>query len=449
MNLYQDVFFRSTDLLRGRKTIQRLNFLRKSQYWPSEKLRQWQLDRLNRILDQAKENSPFYRNRLKDLKLPISSFETLNSIPILTKQDLRDNFDSIKCTNIPNMRFVESKSGGSTGIPVRYCWDKHGMDWNRGSVYRSAEWADIALGQKTIQMTGSHFDFKEFQKFYWKMVFWLQRYKDLPVAVITPEILEEYYVEVCRYRPSSIWGYASALDKFAEYINAKHPETDFSFLRAIITSSETLRPNQRDRINSAFGGIKVFDHYGSREMYLASECSEHSGYHIHSEVIYMEVVDKNCQSLPPGELGRIIVTDLSNEAFPFIRFEMGDVGVLAEEKVCPCGLTLPMLSRMEGRIADMVVLKDRILTPPNFTILMSDFPGIDAYQICQESMETIKVLLVKGALYNETLKDYVFKGMQALVGPNVSIEINFVADIPVPPSGKRRFIVSSVASQSL
>ena len=137
MNLYQDVFFRSLDLLRGRNTIQRLHSLRQSQHWNTEQIAAYQLKRLNALLLQAKNNSPFYQSRLADLKLPLSSLAELCNIPIITKTDIRQNQQRIRCTNIPDNRFVESRTGGSTGEPMFYFWDKQGMDWNRASVYRN------------------------------------------------------------------------------------------------------------------------------------------------------------------------------------------------------------------------------------------------------------------------------------------------------------------------
>ena len=134
MNIYQDIFFRSMDILRGRKTIERLKFLRKSQYWDRETLQHWQLSRLNELLAQAKNNSPFYRETLSHIQLPLRSLKEIENIPIIRKEDIKANGDRIKCTNIPPGRFVPSRTGGSTGEPMHYFWDKRGMDWNRASV---------------------------------------------------------------------------------------------------------------------------------------------------------------------------------------------------------------------------------------------------------------------------------------------------------------------------
>lgn len=449
MNLYQDVFFRGLDLLRGRHTIERLHFLRRSQHWDRTTLRSWQLARLNELLRQARDNSDYYRSALSHIRLPLASLDDIEQLPVLTKKQIRENFEPLQCRNLPRSRFVMSRTGGSTGEPTYYFWDKRGMDWNRGSVYRSAEWAGVALGERTIQMSGSHYDYTQTQKLLGRIVLFLQRYRDYSVAFLTDELLEQYYQSLRRFRPTSVWGYASGIHAFAGHIRKHHPEACFDFLRALITSSETLRPEQRAEINQVFGDNKVYDHYGSREMYMGSECRAHHGYHLHAEVLLVEVVDRGNRACRPGELGRILITDLSNHAFPFIRYEIGDVGAMADETPCPCGVTLPRLAKVEGRIADVVVLRDRLLTPPNFTILMSDIRGIRSYQIRQDSLDELKVYIVPDTDYTEEVGRYVVGSIAKMAGDGVQIHLEKVPEIAVPESGKRRFIISSISRERL
>jgi phenylacetate-CoA ligase len=294
-------------------------------------------------------------------------------------------------------------------------------------------------------MSGSHFDYTESQKWLNRLVYFLQRYRDYSVAYLTTELLEKYYGAVRSWRPTSLWGYASGLTAFAEFILKHHAGASFDFIRAILTSSETLRPDQREIIESAFGRGKVHDQYGSREMYIGAECREHRGYHLHAEILFLETVDKHDRPCPPGEAGRILLTDLSNHASPFIRYEIGDVGTMDGEGPCPCGVTLPRLARLEGRIADQIVLRDRILTPPNFATLFSDMRGIRAYQIRQESTDQLDVLIVPDHDYTDGFARYVRGAIEQMVGKDVRVVIHLVSDIPVPESGKRRFIVSTVS----
>jgi phenylacetate-CoA ligase len=447
MNLYQDVFFRSLDYLRGRRTIERLQFLRRSQSWTPDHLQAWQLARLDELLQHAKDHSPYYAKVLASVCLPLRSLEQLADIAPLTKKLVRENFSDLKCAGVEPSRFVASRTGGSTGEPMQYFWDKRGMDWNRASVYRSAEWAGTALGERTVQMSGSHFDYSQAKRLQTRMTLYLQRYRDLPVAFLTRDLLDQYHRAVMRFRPTAIWGYASGITAFAQHAAKAHPHADYSFLKALVTSSETLRPAQRQVIEGAFGAGKVFDHYGSREIYLGAECRLHQGYHLHAEVAMVEVVDENNRPCPPGKTGRILVTDLSNQAFPFIRYEIGDVGTMsAPGETCACGVTLPRLQSLEGRISDLLVLRDRVLTPPNFATLFSDLSGIDAYQIRQPALDRIDIYIVPGRDYSDRTGRYVRDAIVSMAGTAATVSLQVVPEIAVSESGKRRFVVSDVGA---
>jgi phenylacetate-CoA ligase len=433
------------DFARGRKTISRLHFLRESQHWTLEKIHNYQLQKLNELLIQAKQNSSYYNKKLNSVKLPLKSLNNLHELPILTKKDIRNNQQEIRCSNIPTTRFVQSRTGGSTGEPMVYYWDKKGMDWNRASVYRSAEWANTALGEKTVQMSGSHFDFTQSQNIKNQIVYFLQRYKDLSVAILNDEILEDYYQQVIKFKPTSIWGYAGGLSIFAEFILDNHADTDFSFLKAIMTSSETLWPKQRKIINQAFGGNKVYDQYGSRELYIASECDFHEGYHIHSEIIVVEIVNDEGNSCKPGEVGKVILTDLTNYAFPFIRYEIGDLAIMGEPQQCKCGLWLPKLRSVEGRTADIVTFKDRKLTAPNFTLIFSDRKGVQAFQIRQKIINELEVAIVPDKDYTKEFEKYIMESIKSMVPKDTKVTLIKEKEIVPPESGKRRFIISEIS----
>lgn len=449
MNFYQDVFFRGLDYLRGRRTVERLHFLRQSQFWEPERLRAWQLERLNALLLQARGHSPYYRRVLASIALPLRALAQLADLPAMTKVLMREHFNDLRCANLPASRFVLSRTGGSTAEPTYYYWDKRGQDWNRASVYRSAEWAGVALGERAVHMSGSHFDYTQAQRLHSRLVYFLQRYRDYSVAYMTRGLLERYYRGLLAWRPTSVWGYASGVATFAAFIRDSHPNAKLDFVRAVITSSETLKPEQRTVIDGVFGAGRVHDHYGSREMYLGAECGAHDGYHLHAEVLIVEVVDHHNRHCRPGERGRVLVTDLSNHAFPFIRYEIGDVGVMADARPCPCGVRLPKLAAVEGRIADLIVLRDRVLTPPNFATLFSDMRGIRAYQIRQETLDRIDVYLVPDEDYRAEFEHYVRGAIERMAAGQAQVVIHKVADIAVPESGKRRYVVSSVSRDHL
>src|SRR5690606_23979101 len=122
----------------------------------------------------------------------------------------------------------------------------------------------------------------------------------------------------------------------------------------------------RERIEKTFG-IKLHDFYGSRETdNIAGECKE-GLLHILSFRNFVEVLDENNQPVAEGKEGRILVTALHNYSMPFIRFEIGDLGIFGP-KVCNCGSILPTLSKVTGRITDHFYLKNGSSIPAEFFI---------------------------------------------------------------------------------
>jgi phenylacetate-CoA ligase len=198
-----------------------------------------------------------------------------------------------------------------------------------------------------------------------------------------------------------------------------------------------------------FGAGKVFDQYGAREMYVASECREHAGYHVHAEVVIVEVVDSNDRPCAPGERGRVLVTDLSNHAFPFVRYEVGDVAVAGAPEPCACGVTLPRLQRIEGRVSDLVVLRDRILTAPGFCHLFTAVDGVRSFQVRQDASDRIRVLIDPGPEYDADVEAFLMRSLEEMVESSARVEIVTSEPITIPASGKRRFVISDVAPEAL
>lgn len=440
MSIYQNVFFRGMDRLRGRRTISRLEFLRASQYWERERLIRWQLDRLNDLIEKARRHSRFHAGRLAG----VDRFEELSDIeqiPVLTKAEVRANRDLIKADNVPESRFISTATGGSTGEPLEFFWDKRGRDWNRASVYRSAAWAGAPLGTKAIQVSSAYRTLTARQQVTRKATHYLQRYRSLDLAVVSDEVLDTCLGKICSYQPVSIWASPSSLELLAARADTHHRDIDWGFLRAVIPSGETLRPDQRELIDRVCGVGKVFDHYGSSEFYVGAECPAHDGLHLHSEVLLIEVVDKDNHAVGAGKTGRILVTDLTNEAFPFIRYEIGDLGVLTDGSYCECGVRLPRLQSVAGRISDMVVLEDRVLPALSFTNYFLKV-GIDAFQVRQQSGHPLKIIVVPGEGFTEQTLARVMHGLGDLVGEATRLELVRSDSIEVPPSGKRRFVIS-------
>jgi len=205
---------------------------------------------------------------------------------------------------------------------------------------------------------------------------------------------------------------------------------------------------QRDLFSKVFQ-CETYSHYTSWELLaIASECPEHSGYHISSENAIVEIVDYEGRPVPSGVEGRIVVTNLHNYAMPFIRYDIGDLGV-SSDRACPCGRGLPLLSSLNGRECDIIFTRSGksvpgMAIPKEFLVSF----GIEQFQIVQESYEKIAVKLVLGREYPaehlDKLTREIINQYQPLLGKDVEITTEFVDHIPHTEEGKRRVVTSNL-----
>jgi phenylacetate-CoA ligase len=254
----------------------------------------------------------------------------------------------------------------------------------------------------------------------------------------------ENYIKILRkFKPKTINSFASAMYTLSQYMENRgceeiNPE-------AILTTADMLFDYRRKTIERVFG-CKVFDYYSGRDTTLqAAECPEHTGYHLSVENAVVEFIKEN-EHVASGETGKIIITDLCNYAMPFIRYEIGDFGVLSNE-ICPCGRKLPIMKSVKGRILDTIVTPEgKMLTGEFFPAIFADYniKGIEEYQIIQKRKDKLIIKLVKGKNFSDSDLNLYINIIKKNVGDQMNIEVQFVDKIEPTISGKSRYVVSEV-----
>jgi len=258
---------------------------------------------------------------------------------------------------------------------------------------------------------------------------------------MSEEKMKRFALKLRRFEPKVLIGYPSAIYIFASYI--KNLGIQYIKPEVVITTAEKLYDYQKGAIKDAFD-CEVFEYYGSREIAsLAYECPQHHGYHISMENVVLEFTKDNGQMVSPGELGKVLVTDLHNYAMPFIRYEIGDLAI-PSNRVCPCGRSLPFIESIEGRITDIIVCHHGFISAPALTTVFKDMP-VRQYQIIQESPDNIIIKIVPTEGYSEKQSQHLTQTMQRFMGLSAEVEIDLVDDIPPSKSsGKRRVVISEV-----
>jgi len=416
--------------------------LEKSQYLSSEEIRGIQLTRLKALLNHAYENVPYYRRRFEEAGVKpadIKDIADLTRLPILTRSEVRENSSDLIAMDFPKQKMIPHATGGSTGEPLQFYITREKSAWGSAAAYRAYKWYGLELGDKVAYFWGSQRDLMAQRKARARLKNFLLRRTFLKVLDISERDLEQFVQILIKFKPRAFIAYPSPLYIFARYVKTKGLTNIRPQL--IITQGEKLFDFQRKLAEEAFC-CPLFDFYGSQEVAtMAVECPEHRGYHITAENVVLEFV-RDGKHVSPGEVGKILVTDLHNYAMPFIRYENGDLGMPLDE-ACSCGVNLPLMKSIEGRASDVLVIGDKFITPVSLTTLFERMP-ISQYQVIQEVKDQIVVKIVRTKDYTKVHTEQLLKLLPMYLGGDVKIDVVFVDSIPPPPSGKHRFIISKV-----
>jgi len=414
--------------------------LRKQQWLKPEELEQIQLRKLKRIIKHAYENVPYYRKLFDSAGIrpgDIKSVGDLPKFPITTKSTLQSQpISEITATNVDLSKCISSRTSGTQGMPLSIYFrkeDKNFLDmvWARAKLENRQRLGDkvVTVREPTCSTTT--------ESWFEHLGIWrkanVSSFYDVKNQL---EILEKINPEVITGCPSSLKLLAMTLQ---EQRNKKIRP------RLLFSTAELLDEDSREFIASSFGA-PLFDCYGAHELGLiAWECSKKSGYHINIDSVAVEFV-WNAKAVSPGERGKLICTALHSYAMPFIRYEIGDVGVKNDEK-CPCGIGLPLMKIIEGRVVDFIILPDgKMSSPYLLTCAMEKTPSIARYQIVQKEKNSIVVLVIQGQGFTQHTITSIRRNLQEVLGRDVQIEVNIVDCLPPDKSGKFRVVLSKVYS---
>ena len=419
-----------------------LRILEKTQWLKREEIAEIQRQRLRALIKHAYFKVPYYHKVFKERGLrpeDIKSKEDLAKLPILTKKEIRKNFNDLIARDFSREEMIPDSTGGSTGEPLRFYRTRESNSWASAAAFRAYGWSGFELGDKQALIWGSPIDLSRSYKLKSRISNFFLRTTILDAFSMSAVSMRKFAKELVRFKPKMIRGYASGVYLFAKFLENEGIDVKAD---AVITSAETLLDYQRTKMEDVFR-CKVYDFYGSREVpAIASECSENCGYHISSENVLLEFI-RGGEQVATNETGIILVTNLNNYAMPFIRYEIGDLGKpLGDASLCGRGLSL--MKSLEGRITDVIATRDgNFVSAPVLTLIFKDL-HVKKYQIVQESRDKIMVKIVKEDKYSQKDNNYIIKGMQKYVGGDIQIDIEFVDSIPPNKSGKRQVVISKV-----
>jgi phenylacetate-CoA ligase len=427
-----------------------LEILDKSQFYSSEQLRELQLKKLRYLVQKALRHSLFWKERFAAIGLEegdIARLESLDKIPVLSKRDIIERRDQILLQGADESCLIENKSGGTTGSPLSYYLDHHKAAVREAATLRHNLWSGYRIGDRLATIWGAPGDFekKKSLKTMAREIFW-GKHILLDSTSISEESINAFIIKWKKFRPEILLAYAVSLHFFVKYL--KDQAITLPSVRSIIISAEVLTDEARAEIEDYFGA-KIYERYGCREVsIIASECPQHDGLHVNAENLFLEF--EPIDDMHEGrQLAKILLTDLENHVFPFIRYRLGDVVLINHnQKPCACGRSLPKIEAVSGRISEYIKLESgRYISGTGLTIsLLSKAPGILKTQIIQKSLDKIILRIVKNDDFDDNSIRILREEFGKLTGDGVKIEFEFPDRIKREKSGKYRLVISEVNS---
>ncbi len=369
--------------------------------------------------------------RLSD---PAEVWRIWPGLPVMTKAMLRERFPAKETLERFGIDGQVRSTGGSTGEPTHFV---HDMAMAKaavaGNVYTRLRMG-WRLGMATVIVWGSERDIGR-QTANWK-------------ARTQSRFLREYMVDGYRLndttvdrvlglvranRPVAIYGFTSMLEYVARAVLKRGERLPAGSVRTAWNGGEALSSEQSQLFEQAFGA-PILNRYGGRELStIACQFKTGGPLHVLRPWVFLEAVDANGKPVPPGETGRLVVTSTICRGTPFLRYEIGDLGVY--DAPCQSESGVGALAELQGRIAGLSTLPNgRTINNIYWNHLFKEFAEVRQFQVVWKRNGEIWISLVGDGM--SEAREAQFRSMTSALLAGVPLKLIWTDEIPRTAQGK-------------
>jgi phenylacetate-CoA ligase len=408
--------------------------------WPVEQRTEWVLGALRRTLESAQAGSAFYRERLRQAGIDAArfGFDDFARIPPLERSDLAGSWKDILLADPADPMVRRDSTGGSSGQPTTVWKGPVERAWAEGGKSFFMRRAGIPFGASTGFLWGHHLDAATRDGWKARIRSWRDNTAWFDCFRLSPEVLLAHHAEMNRLRPQCVIAYAGALAELARVVETSGVPPRYPRI-AFVTGAEKVWAHERELIERVFG-VPVLERYGSRDVGLmafqaAPDPAE--GFEVDWANMLIEPESAEPESA-------ILVTKLHADAFPMIRYRIGDRARFASS--ARLGHPAFRLLEVLGRELEMIrVGPDRWLSGATFPHMFKDFPITD-FQVYQTADGRVEVRIVPAGDPSWTGEAASrFEASLRLVLGDTPFVVTPVAEIARTTSNKRRPVISELA----
>jgi len=380
-----------------------------------EEVEQLQLERLQSTLNRVYRNVSFYKKRLDALKIlpdEIQSARDLAKFPLTAKEDLRESYP-YGMFALPLREVVRiHSSSGVTGKPTVTGYTRNDLHhWSQLTARVLS--AGGVTKDDVVQIT--------FKYGLFTGAFGLHYGAELIGASVIPMSTGNTSKQVLimqDYKTTALVSTPSYALRVARYIEGQGINPKSLSLKLGLFGGEPCPESMRKEIEERLF-INVTDNYGVSEVMgpgVSAECEAKNGLHIYEDHFIPEIIDpQTLQILPPGAEGELVLTTLSKEAFPLIRYRTRDITSL-DYSPCPCGRTLVRMKKVLGRSDDIIIIKGVKVFPSQVEAILLEVEGVEPrYQMIVDRTEGVDTLEMKVEVNEKVFSDEI-KNLQNIAG---------------------------------
>ncbi len=403
---------------------------------PRKDLKEIQLKNLKKTVKNVNDNVPFYNKKFKEFKITPDDIKTLDDIrklPLTTKNDLRDNAPfGMMATSLENCNELHASSG-TTGIPITTCYTQNDID----------VWSEVMA--RCLSMSGlTKKDIFQnpipYGTFTGAFGFHYGAQKVGALVIPTGKGQSERQLKLMDYYGttfiSGVASYAMRLSQVAQDIDINLKKLK---VRNGLFGAEMFTPGLKNRIMDAWN-MDVHDIYGLTEMCgpgVSTDCDQHDGLHLWEDHFLIECLDpKTLESVELEEEGEIVLTTLTKEGMPLLRYRTRDIAKIYDQVVCECGRTHVKHTTIKGRSDDMLIIRGTNIYPGQIeSVLMKNQEVGGNWRMILTTENNVDVLKVE--VESKTIMSQVESmNLEESLKNNIKSVIVFTPRIEIlPPKG--------------
>jgi len=416
------------NIKRSLENLNSLEMLPEKIFWEQQR------NQRDKILSFHYNNTPWYKHFSGGIKT-----KGWDSIPIITKSDLQSFSSEFNNKKIyRGQGYYHANTSGSSGDPLLFYKNKecHAMAWAK--IRKS--YTDLGIIQKDIEARFFGHVKKNIKNSIFEYIkdYVLNRYR-FDVFNLTDSNFENYIRIFNRKKIGYVYGYSNIIIEFSKYIlqkNLKPLKSNCPTLKLCIVTAEMCYPEDKNIIEKALG-VPLYQEYGSSETSIIAIQNKQFIWGCSTDRLWIEIIDDNGRSVKDGKSGRVIITDLFNRAFPFIRYDIGDIAKIQHINKFP----FLKLTELCGRKSQMIYLPSGRIAPGlTFYYVLREVleksDNIKQFIIIQKTINTFLFKIVSRNQFTEWEKTLIVNETEKYLEPGLNIQFDACNKINQKYSGK-------------